>query len=76
MLLKFFPQYIVRTPAFPISNYLNLLENYSPKALLLQFENPYFREAINLASPELVGLVDKWIQNPSSFPDDKKLGLE
>ena len=76
MQLKIFPQYILRTPAFPISNYLNLLENYSTSALLLQFENPYFREAINLASPELVGLVDKWKQNPNSLPDDKKLGLE
>ena len=71
-----FPQYILRTPAFPISNYLNLLENYSIEALLLEFENPYFREAINLASPELVGLVDKWKQNSNSFSDDKKLGLE
>ncbi|WP_309608450.1 lantibiotic dehydratase family protein [Flavobacterium sp.] len=70
------PQYILRTPAFQISNYLNLLENYSVEALLLQFENPYFREAIKLASPELVGLVDKWKQNPNSLSNDKKLGLE
>ena len=49
-----FAYYVLRTPLFPLPFYFDLLENDSEEALLLQFENPYVREAIRMASPELL----------------------
>ena len=74
--IRSFPQYILRTPAFPISNYFNLLENYSSNTLLLEFKKPYFREAIRLASPELLEILDKWGKTPNLVSKDKKQALE
>jgi hypothetical protein len=71
-----FSQYVLRTPIFPLSFYWNILENYSQEALLLQFENHYVREAIRMASPELLVALDKWKENPSSLSNKKKNGLE
>jgi len=71
-----FSKYVLRTPLFPISFYLNLLENYSSEKVLQQFENPIVREAIRMASPELVLELDKWRLNPDTISDKKKKGLE
>lgn len=71
-----FSQYVLRTPLFPLPFYFNVLENYSQKALLLQFENSYLREAIRMASPELLIALDKWKENPSSLSIEKQNGLE
>lgn len=71
-----FSQYVLRTPLFPLSLYLNLLENYSQEALLQLFESPFVREAIRMASPELLTALDKWKANPSSLSNKKKNGLE
>ncbi|WP_326402929.1 hypothetical protein, partial [Flavobacterium sp.] len=49
-----FQHYVLRTPLFSIANYKNTLQNYSDEKVLLQFEDPYVREAIRLASPELL----------------------
>jgi len=62
-----FSHYVLRTPLFPLSFYWDVLEKYSEKTLLLQFENPYVREAIRMASPELVTALDKWKSDPSSL---------
>jgi hypothetical protein len=71
-----FQHYVLRTPLFPIAFYKNVLENYSEEHLLLQLENLYVREAIHLASPELLTALDKWKLNPSNVSDKKKQALE
>ncbi len=71
-----FPQYVLRTPLFPVSMYLNVLENYSSQKLLQQLENPIIKEAIGLASPELVTELDKLKSNPNAILAKKKKGLE
>lgn len=71
-----FQHYVLRTPLFPIAFYKNVLENYSEEHLLLQLENEYIREAIHLASPELLVALDKWKLNPQSVTDKKKHALE
>ncbi len=71
-----FSQYILRTPSLPIATYLNLLEDYSEESILSFIENPFVREAIHIASPELLSVLDKWKANPSELSDDKKKALE
>ncbi|PJJ09861.1 lantibiotic biosynthesis dehydratase-like protein [Flavobacterium sp. 1] len=71
-----FQHYVLRTPLFPISFYSNLAANYSFENLLLQLENDYVREAIHLASPELLSALGKCKSNPSTVSDKKKLALE
>ncbi|RDI53566.1 lantibiotic dehydratase family protein [Flavobacterium glaciei] len=71
-----FSHYVLRTPLFPLSFYWDVLNKYSEEALLLQLENPYFREAIRMASPELLTALDKWKTNPSSLSDKKRDSLK
>lgn len=71
-----FLHYVLRTPLFPLPFYFDLLENYSEEALLLQFENPYVREAIRMASPELLTALDKWKTDPSSLSPKKRDSLQ
>jgi hypothetical protein len=70
-----FSQYVVRTPTFPVSTYLNLVNDYSSQALLTGFKNPVFREAIRIASPELLTALDKWKENPASLSIKKRDAL-
>ncbi|MBG6111999.1 hypothetical protein IWX84_002894 [Flavobacterium sp. CG_9.10] len=71
-----FSQYVLRTPLFPASLYFHLLDNYSSESLLQLFANPFIREAIRMASPELLTALDKWKANPDSLSIKKKNGLE
>nr|WP_315149002.1 lantibiotic dehydratase family protein [uncultured Flavobacterium sp.] len=71
-----FQHYVLRTPLFPISFYSNLAANYSFENLLLQLENDYVREAIHLASPELLTALEKCKPSPSTISDKKKIALE
>lgn len=71
-----FSQYVLRTPLFPLSLYLNLLEKYSSENVLQLLESPFVREAIRMASPELLTALDKWKVNPLSLSNKKKNGLE
>lgn len=68
-----FSQYVLRTPTFPLSTYLDLLNNYAAERVLKGFENPFFREAIRIASPELLTALDKWKFEPSSISAKKKI---
>ncbi|MGO4822467.1 MULTISPECIES: lantibiotic dehydratase family protein [unclassified Flavobacterium] len=70
-----FSQYVLRTPTFPVSTYLDLLNNYAAERVLKGFENPFFREAIRIASPELLTALDKWKFEPSSISAKKKDNL-
>ena len=74
--VKPFQHYVLRTPLFPITFYKNTVENYSVANLLVQLENEYVREAIHLASPELLTALDNWKLNPSILSDKKKQALE
>lgn len=51
---SFLDTYVLRTAALPISFYTCLLENYSSKLLFETIENSFVKNAINLASPELI----------------------
>ncbi|MCV9930456.1 lantibiotic dehydratase family protein [Flavobacterium sp. LS1R49] len=74
--IKCFSQYVLRTPLFPVSFYLNLIDNYSQETLLQVLENPLVKEAIRIASPELVLALDKWKKNSSNLSNKKEIGLE
>lgn len=72
-----FDDYVLRTPLFPLSLYLNTVENYSVEKAKLHYQNPLIREAIHLASPDLTKELDKWVKTDSnlSVEKDKKLEL-
>jgi lantibiotic biosynthesis protein len=70
-----FSHYILRTPAFAIDSYLNLLNNYSEATLLSQLDNAYIKEALLLASPELYTALCKWQENPTALGNDKQKSL-
>jgi hypothetical protein len=71
-----FSQYVLRTPLFPIAFYTNLTEDYSEEKILQHLENKYVREAIGLASPELLTALDKWKQDPIKISHKKKHNLK
>jgi lantibiotic biosynthesis protein len=71
-----FSKYVMRTPAFPVGFYFDILQNYSPKKLLEVCSNDYFRESIRIASPELLILVDKWRNDSENTSPEKKTKLE
>ncbi|MBC5837292.1 lantibiotic dehydratase family protein [Flavobacterium muglaense] len=70
-----FSQYVLRTPTFPVSTYLNLVNDYAAQALLKGFENPFFREAIRIASPELLKELDRWKSDPLIVSPKRKDNL-
>lgn len=70
-----FSKFVLRTTALPISNYLNLLENFSTEKVFKTLINDFFRESIYIASPELLKELDKWKTNSSSIPIKKKENL-
>ncbi|VXB14553.1 conserved hypothetical protein [Flavobacterium sp. 9AF] len=71
-----FTNFILRTPLLPVSYYVSLLENYSKDNLFATLDNLYIKNAIALASPELVSELEKYKKNPSQYPADKVKSLE
>lgn len=71
-----FNTYVLRTPLFPINFYTKLLSNYSSNKLIEVLENDLVKEAIKLASPELICEFEKLIRNPKLINSIKKLNLE
>ncbi len=71
-----FQEYIVRTPLFSVSLYLELLQNYSRKALFEFVENPTLKSAILHASPDLWNEFSRYKQNQKSFSEEKIHNLE
>lgn len=55
-----FNRYVLRTPAFPINSYFELMENYTIEKLIRFYEEPFLKEAIQIASPELMNILNKW----------------
>lgn len=71
-----FKTYILRTPILPVSFYTTLLEKYSKQFLFETVENTVVKNAIRLASPELIQELDKYNQNPSAYDKEKARALE
>ena len=71
-----FSSFILRTPAFPLSVYRKLLANYRFEELLLVCKDEYFKEALAIASPDLVEALNKYSSDPKGFSIDKKESLE
>ncbi len=71
-----FPHYVLRTPLFSLTFYSDLMASYSYQNLFLKLENDYVREAIRLASPELLTALDRWKFDPYSLSEKKTNALE
>lgn len=74
--IKYFSEYVLRTPLFPLSTYLKVIENYSSEKAAELYKNPVVKEAIHLASPELKKQLDKWFLETSSLSNEKKEALK
>lgn len=55
-----FSQYVLRTPLFPLSFYLDLLKNYNSGKSIAIYQNALVKEALSMASPELINELNKW----------------
>ena len=71
-----FDTYVLRTPLYPINFYTNLLNNYTSEKLFKVLENELVKHAIKIASPELIGELEKLLSNPTNVSSDKKNNLE
>lgn len=71
-----FSSFVLRTPLYPLSFYLGLVENYSLEKAIEIYQIPLVKEALNLASPELVKELDRWSKKDSSFSKEKSEKLE
>ncbi|KUJ60378.1 hypothetical protein AR687_18215 [Flavobacteriaceae bacterium CRH] len=71
-----FSEHVLRAPLFPLSSYLELIEDYSSDKAKEFYKNEIVKEAINLASPELRRELDKWALKTSSISNEKKQALE
>jgi hypothetical protein len=72
----FLTTYVLRTAALPVSVYTILLENYSTKELFKIVEHSFVKNAIRLASPELLQEYEKYIANPITYSPEKATDLE
>ncbi|CAI2769220.1 lantibiotic dehydratase family protein [Flavobacterium collinsii] len=71
-----FTDYVLRAPLLPLSLYFDILENYSSEKAKQLYQKAIIREAINLASPDLVKQLDKWVKTDSKLPVEKAKKLE
>jgi hypothetical protein len=71
-----FDTFVLRTPLFPINFYTNLLNDYSNDKLFGVLEDELVKNAIKIASPELINEFEKLLSNPNQINSDKKLNLE
>lgn len=71
-----FPHYVLRTPLLSLTFYNDLMVDYSSENLFLQLENDYVREAIRLASPELMAALDNEKPSWSTISEKKTNALE
>ena len=71
-----FDTFVLRTPLFPINYYTNLLKDYSSDKLYEVLENDLIKDAVKIASPELLRELEKLSNNPNQIDPDKKINLE
>lgn len=74
--ISFFDTYVLRTPKFPVSFYISLLNDYSANTLFETLENPILKNALRLASPELINELEKYCENPIGYSKEKASNLE
>lgn len=74
--IAFFSSYVLRTPLIPLHLYLNTVENYSVQKAKEFYQNSVIKEAIHLASPDLIKELDKWFKNDSNLSVEKAKKLE
>jgi len=74
--INYFNTFILRTPLFPINFYTELFKNYSSEKLFQMFEICLVKNAIRIASPELITQLDKLKRNINELKSDKKNDLE
>ncbi|WP_338375689.1 lantibiotic dehydratase family protein [uncultured Flavobacterium sp.] len=74
--ISYFNTYVLRTSTLPISFYTSLLEDYSSQKLCKTVEKSIVKNAIKLASPELIQELEKHNQNPSIYSKEKATNLE
>ena len=51
--IKCYSEYVLRTPLFSLSSYLQLIKDYSSEKAIELYNDAVIKEAIGLASPEL-----------------------
>ncbi|KRB59940.1 lantibiotic dehydratase family protein [Flavobacterium sp. Root186] len=71
-----FSSFVLRTPLYPLSFYLDLVESYSLEKAIEIYQIPLVKEALNLASPELVTELNKWSKKDPSISKEKSEKLE
>ena len=71
-----FKNYVLRTPSFPISNYKNLVNNYSFDKLVQLYKNDFLKEAVTIASPDVIEAIERYKKDPSLFSTEKLEALE
>jgi len=69
--IGFFNTFVLRTPLLPINFYTNLLNDYSKDKLFGILDNEIVKNAIKIASPELINELDKLQNNPNQMNSDK-----
>lgn len=74
--ISFLDTYVLRTAALPISFYTTLLENYTTQSLFKTVEKSFVKNAIRLASPELILEYEKHKANPNDYSNGKTRNLE
>lgn len=71
-----FSSYVLRTPLFPLSFYFDILDNYSLEKAAEVYQIPLVKEAIGLASPDLIKELDKWLKKEDTLSAEKAKKLE
>ncbi|HCQ13428.1 lantibiotic dehydratase family protein [Flavobacterium sp.] len=74
--IKSFQNYVLRTPSFSISVYKELVDKYDFDKLVSIYNDKFLKEAITIASPDLVEALNKYSSDPKGFSIDKKESLE
>ncbi|PWB19448.1 lantibiotic dehydratase family protein [Flavobacterium sp. HTF] len=74
--IKCYSEYVLRTPLFSLSSYLQLIQDYSSEKAIELYNDAVIKEAIGLASPELRQGLDKWAADDSELSEDKKKAFE
>ncbi|QZK88978.1 lantibiotic dehydratase family protein [Flavobacterium sp. CHNK8] len=70
-----FSSHVLRTPLLPLSFYTKIMEKEAVISVFDLLQDPLVYEALQLASPELVVLVEKYWKNPQSFSNKKTTAL-
>lgn len=70
-----FYSYVLRTPLLPLSFYTKIMEKDAVTTVFELLKDPLVYEALQLASPELILLVEKYWNSPQSFSNKKEEAL-